>query len=130
MPLAHPPGHAQVGFGEAVGVIGGVRQKIHFFCMDMPQLDADLGQPFLNCSRDKFWAIVGPDVCCRPASDEQLRQGCQNILVTRPAILALSDMLDGTRLSCDIQHSLGLVVYDVYRVINFQENLEFLEDDR
>jgi hypothetical protein len=29
-----------VDFGEAVGVIGGVRQKIHFFCMDMPQSDA------------------------------------------------------------------------------------------
>src|SRR5664279_1279619 len=28
VPLAHPPGHAQVDFGEAVGVIGGVRQKI------------------------------------------------------------------------------------------------------
>jgi len=40
VPLAHPPGHAQVDFGEAVGVIGGVRQKIHFFCMDLPQSDA------------------------------------------------------------------------------------------
>src|SRR5665213_4149030 len=39
VPLAHPPGHAQVDFGEAVGVIGGVRQKIHFFCMDLPQSD-------------------------------------------------------------------------------------------
>jgi len=29
-----------VDFGEAVGVIGGVRQKIHFFCMDLPQSDA------------------------------------------------------------------------------------------
>ena len=36
VPLAHPPGHAQVDFGEAVGVIGGVRQKLHFFCMDLP----------------------------------------------------------------------------------------------
>ncbi len=27
VPLAHPPGHAQVDFGEAVGLIGGVRQK-------------------------------------------------------------------------------------------------------
>jgi hypothetical protein len=27
-----------VDFGEAVGVIGGVRCKIHFFCMDLPQL--------------------------------------------------------------------------------------------
>ncbi len=25
MPLSHPPGHAQVDFGEAVGVIAGVR---------------------------------------------------------------------------------------------------------
>lgn len=40
VPLAHPPGHAQVDFGAAVGVIGGVRQKIHFFCMDLPQSDA------------------------------------------------------------------------------------------
>jgi transposase len=40
VPLAHPPGHAQVDFGEAVGVIGGVRQKIHFFCLDLPHSDA------------------------------------------------------------------------------------------
>jgi len=40
VPLSHPPGHAQVDFGEAVGVIGGVRQKIHFMCMDLPQSDA------------------------------------------------------------------------------------------
>ena len=40
VPLSHPPGHAQVDFGEAVGVIGGIRCKIHFFCMDLPQSDA------------------------------------------------------------------------------------------
>src|SRR5450432_989377 len=40
VPLSHPPGHGQVDFGEAVGVIGGVRQKIHFFCLDLPQSDA------------------------------------------------------------------------------------------
>ena len=40
VPLAHPPGHGQVDFGEAVAIIGGVRQKIHFFCMDVPQSDA------------------------------------------------------------------------------------------
>lgn len=39
VPLAHAPGHAQVDFGEAVAVIGGVRQKIHFFCMDLPHSD-------------------------------------------------------------------------------------------
>ena len=40
VPLAHPSGHAQVDFGEAVGVIGGIRRKIHFFCLDLPQSDA------------------------------------------------------------------------------------------
>jgi hypothetical protein len=40
VPLAHPPGHAQADFGEAVAVIGGVRQKVHFFCLDLPHSDA------------------------------------------------------------------------------------------
>jgi len=40
VPLAHPTDHAQVVFGEAVGVIGNIRQKIHFFCMDPAQSDA------------------------------------------------------------------------------------------
>jgi transposase len=40
VPLAHPPGHAQVDFGEAVAVIGGVRRKVHVFCLDLPHSDA------------------------------------------------------------------------------------------
>jgi len=40
VPLVHPPGHAQVDFGEALGVIGGVERKIHFLAMDLPQSDA------------------------------------------------------------------------------------------
>jgi transposase len=40
VPLAHPPGHAQVDFGEALGVIGGERVKLHLFCMDLPHSDA------------------------------------------------------------------------------------------
>ena len=40
VPLAHPPGHAQADFGAAVAVIGGVRQTIHFFCLDLPHSDA------------------------------------------------------------------------------------------
>src|ERR1700704_3957732 len=40
VPLAHPPGHAQVDFGEYIGVIGGVRMKLHVFCFDLPQSDA------------------------------------------------------------------------------------------
>jgi transposase len=40
VPLAHPPGHAQVDFGEAVAVIGGERCKVHLFCLDLPHSDA------------------------------------------------------------------------------------------
>jgi transposase len=44
VPLAHPPGHAQVDFGEAIGVIGGVRLKMHVFFMDLPYSD----MPFIK----------------------------------------------------------------------------------
>ena len=40
VPLVHPPGHAQVDFGECIGVIGGVRTTLHVFCFDLPQSDA------------------------------------------------------------------------------------------
>ena len=40
MPLAHPPGHAQADFGEAMVVIGGVERKAHFFVLDLPHSDA------------------------------------------------------------------------------------------
>lgn len=39
VPLAHPAGHAQVDFGEAVGVIGGVERKLHYFVMELPHSD-------------------------------------------------------------------------------------------
>ena len=40
VPLVHPPGHAQADFGEALGVIGGVECKIHYFAFDLPHSDA------------------------------------------------------------------------------------------
>ena len=40
IPLAHPAGHGQADFGEAVVVLGGVEQKVHFFAFDLPQSDA------------------------------------------------------------------------------------------
>jgi transposase len=39
VPLSHPPGHAQVDFGEADVVIAGVRQKAHYFVIDLPHSD-------------------------------------------------------------------------------------------
>jgi transposase len=40
VPLSHAPGHAQVDFGEALGVIGGVECKLHYFAMALPHSDA------------------------------------------------------------------------------------------
>jgi len=40
VPLSHPPGHAQVDFGEALAVIDGEERKVHFFAMDLPHSDA------------------------------------------------------------------------------------------
>ena len=39
VPLAHPPGHAQADFGEALAVIGGVERKVHFLVMELPHSD-------------------------------------------------------------------------------------------
>src|SRR5450631_1318514 len=39
VPLAHPPGDAQADFDEALVVIGGVEQKAHFQCLDLPHSD-------------------------------------------------------------------------------------------
>ena len=36
MPLHHPPGHAQVDFGEATVEVGGRREKVAFFCPILP----------------------------------------------------------------------------------------------
>jgi transposase len=40
IPLEHPPGHAQVDFGEALAVIAGIERKIHFFALNLPHSDA------------------------------------------------------------------------------------------
>ncbi len=40
VPLAHDPGHAQVDFGEALAVIGGVEVKAHYLAMSLPHSDA------------------------------------------------------------------------------------------
>ena len=40
VPLFHAPGHAQVDFGERLGVIGGVECKLHYFALSLPHSDA------------------------------------------------------------------------------------------
>ena len=40
IPLSHRPGHAQADFGEADVYIAGKKQRVHYFCMDLPHSDA------------------------------------------------------------------------------------------
>jgi transposase len=40
VPLVHSPGHGQADFGEAVAVIGGKEQRIHFLAVILPHSDA------------------------------------------------------------------------------------------
>jgi transposase len=54
VPLRHDPGHAQADFGEALAVIGGVKQKIHFFAMDLPHSDGCLVQAYPAKSSEAF----------------------------------------------------------------------------
>ena len=40
IPLAHPPGRVQADFGEADIYLGGIKTRIHYFCLDLPHSDA------------------------------------------------------------------------------------------
>lgn len=40
VPLTHAPGHAQVDFGETLGVIDGVECKLHYIAISLPHSDA------------------------------------------------------------------------------------------
>jgi transposase len=54
VPLRHEPGHAQADFGEALGVIGGVERKLHFFVMDLPHSDACFVQAYPGETTEAF----------------------------------------------------------------------------
>jgi transposase len=56
VPLRHDPGHAQVDFGEALAVIGGVERKIHFFAIDLPHSDAGFVQAYPAETTEAFCA--------------------------------------------------------------------------
>jgi len=54
VPLAHAPGHAQADFGEALGIIGGVERKVHFFAFDLPHSDACFVAAYPAESKEAF----------------------------------------------------------------------------
>jgi transposase len=54
VPRVHPLGHAQVDFGEAIGIIGGVRHKRRMFLMDLPHSDAPSIKAYLAETTEAF----------------------------------------------------------------------------
>ena len=53
VPLTHPPGHAQVDFGEALAVIGGVERKL----VSLPHSDACSSATEAFCGHVGFSAV-------------------------------------------------------------------------
>ena len=62
VPLTHPPGDEQADFGVALVNVGGVEQKAHFLCVDLPHSDdsfvitfsAETTEAFLEGHRQAF----------------------------------------------------------------------------
>ena len=55
VPLVHPPGEAQVDFGQALVKINGVLRKVAFFVMALPYSDAPFVMAFERECTETFW---------------------------------------------------------------------------
>ena len=64
VPLSHSPGHAQVDFGEALAVIGGVERKIHFLAMILSHSDAIFVKAYPGETTEAF--CDGPETLKSP----------------------------------------------------------------
>ena len=55
VPLAHPPGEAQVDFGQALARVNGTLRKVAFFVMALPYSDACFVMAFERECTESFW---------------------------------------------------------------------------
>ena len=69
VPLTHPPGHAQVDFGEALAVIGGVERKIHFLAMSLGP--TEFQDPSSNCLIRDVETTLGKQVLNVPIAQRE-----------------------------------------------------------
>jgi transposase len=78
VPLSHAPGHAQVDFGETLGVIDGVECKLHYFAM------VDIGSAIgLSDNVDAaFGRVLLQSISCRDHRSV-LRRACLSFCVLR-----------------------------------------------
>ena len=78
VPLHHPPGHAQVDFGEAVVEVGGRREKVAFFCLILPIPTSGSSRPIRGRRRRPSWtAMSAPSpssAVCRDRSSMTTRR--------------------------------------------------------
>ena len=90
MPLTHAPGHAQVDFGEALGVIGGVQRKLHYVAMVVPQSEAFFIKAYAGETAEAF--------CDGPVSAVALFGGVPLSVLYDNTTIAVAKILgDGTR---------------------------------
>ena len=64
VPLYHPPGHAQVDFGEAVVELRGRREKVAFFCLILPHSNVWFVKAYPRETTEAFLdAMSAPSPC-------------------------------------------------------------------
>ena len=88
VPLAHPPGHAQADFGEAMVAIGSVEQKAYSFALDLPYSDACFVRAYPAAVSEawvdghvSFFAFFGrvPQSIFMTTTDALLRRSCRTV---------------------------------------------------
>jgi transposase len=89
IPLSHKPGHAQVDFGEADGIIDGKLVRFHYFCMDLPHSDA----PFIKA----YPAEVAEAFCEGHVAAFAFFGGVPQSIMITPSFAVAQILGDGTR---------------------------------
>ena len=115
VPLTHPPGHAQVDFGEALAVIGGVERKIHFLAMSLPHSDACFVKAYPGETTEAF--------CDGHVSGFSFFGGVPRSILYDNTRIAVARILgDGKRQRTRVFHEL-IEARDEKRLLRFQKQL-------
>lgn len=89
VPLSHARGHAQVDFGETLGVIGGTECKLQYFVIVLPHSDAIFAKAYPAETAEAFCdghIDKGRDLCNRLNMIQRaVSQGDAETLIQHPA---------------------------------------------
>ena len=100
IPLIHSPGESQVDFGEADAIIGGIKQRVHLFFLDMPQSDGCFVKGYIRENTEAF--------CDGHVNAFNFLGGVPTNIVYDNTTIAVSKILGGekrkkTRAFCELQ---------------------------